>query len=201
MMQQKGRSMVEMLGVLAIIAVLSAGGLAGYSRAMKQHKLNLHKTSFDMLLLNAVTLLDKTEDQPIQNASSLFYQLNLVPEHMTYQDNYIYDIFKNRIRIYYNQYSYYKGGISLNFKNANENIGACANMVQSAQELSSEIWMLERTQEGSSTGYGARLFGDKFCTPSVTCLKNLTKQDMINICTYQSDNRDNFSFYILWGRV
>ena len=27
---QSGRSMVEMLGVLAIIGVLSAGGLAGY---------------------------------------------------------------------------------------------------------------------------------------------------------------------------
>lgn len=37
---QKGRSMVEMLGVLAIIGVLSAGGLAGYSKAMKQHKMN-----------------------------------------------------------------------------------------------------------------------------------------------------------------
>lgn len=37
---EKGRSMVEMLGVLAIIMVLSAGGLAGYSKAMKQHKMN-----------------------------------------------------------------------------------------------------------------------------------------------------------------
>lgn len=31
---QSGRSMVEMLGVLAIIGVLSIGGIAGYSRAM-----------------------------------------------------------------------------------------------------------------------------------------------------------------------
>lgn len=37
---QFGRSMVEMLGVLAIIGVLSAAGLAGYSQAMKKHKLN-----------------------------------------------------------------------------------------------------------------------------------------------------------------
>lgn len=39
-MNEKGRSMVEMLGVLAIIGVLSAGGLAGYSKAMFQHKMN-----------------------------------------------------------------------------------------------------------------------------------------------------------------
>ncbi len=39
-MNQKGRSMVEMLGVLAIIGVLSAGGLAGYSKAMFRHRVN-----------------------------------------------------------------------------------------------------------------------------------------------------------------
>ena len=35
---QLGRSMVEMLGVLAIIGVLSIGGIAGYSLAMTKYK-------------------------------------------------------------------------------------------------------------------------------------------------------------------
>ena len=34
-----GRSMIEMLGVLAIIGVLSVGGIAGYSKAMEQYKI------------------------------------------------------------------------------------------------------------------------------------------------------------------
>ena len=37
---QKGRSMIEMLGVLAIIGVLSIGGLAGYTMAMNRHRAN-----------------------------------------------------------------------------------------------------------------------------------------------------------------
>ncbi|MBO6281217.1 MAG: hypothetical protein J6N49_01660 [Alphaproteobacteria bacterium] len=37
---QSGRSMIEMLGVLAIIGVLSVGGIAGYSKAMMQYKIN-----------------------------------------------------------------------------------------------------------------------------------------------------------------
>ena len=37
---QSGRSMIEMLGVLAIIGVLSVGGIAGYSKAMTQYKIN-----------------------------------------------------------------------------------------------------------------------------------------------------------------
>ena len=35
-----GRSMIEMLGVLAIIGVLSVGGIAGYSKAMEKFKIN-----------------------------------------------------------------------------------------------------------------------------------------------------------------
>ena len=44
---ESGRSMVEMLGVLAIIGVLSVGGVYGYGVAMKKHKANelLHQAS------------------------------------------------------------------------------------------------------------------------------------------------------------
>ena len=35
--KESGRSMVEMLGVLAIIGVLSIGGIAGYRTAMDSH--------------------------------------------------------------------------------------------------------------------------------------------------------------------
>ena len=39
-MNESGRSMVEMLGVLAIIGVLSVGGIAGYTQAMKKYRAN-----------------------------------------------------------------------------------------------------------------------------------------------------------------
>ena len=37
---ESGRSMVEMLGVLAIIGVLSIGGIAGYTMAMNKYQAN-----------------------------------------------------------------------------------------------------------------------------------------------------------------
>ena len=37
---ESGRSMVEMLGVLAIIGVLSVGGIAGYTLSMRRHRAN-----------------------------------------------------------------------------------------------------------------------------------------------------------------
>ena len=43
---QSGRSMVEILGVLAVIGVLSIGGIAAYSKAME--KINIDKTIVDI---------------------------------------------------------------------------------------------------------------------------------------------------------
>ena len=52
---QYGRSMVEMLGVLAIIGVLSVGGISGYSRAMAKYKLTKTQDQISMLLINIRT--------------------------------------------------------------------------------------------------------------------------------------------------
>ena len=50
---ESGRSMVEMLGVLAIIGVLSIGGIAGYSMAMNRYRAN---EALDMATKFAVVL-------------------------------------------------------------------------------------------------------------------------------------------------
>ncbi len=54
--EQNGRSMVEMLGVLAIIGVLSVGGIAGYSKAMTKFKINKSMDQISMLVANIRTL-------------------------------------------------------------------------------------------------------------------------------------------------
>jgi type II secretory pathway pseudopilin PulG len=48
--------MVEMLGVLAIIGVLSVGGIAGYSKAMNKYKINKTTDQVSMLVANIRTL-------------------------------------------------------------------------------------------------------------------------------------------------
>ena len=51
---QYGRSMVEMLGVLAIIGVLSVGGIAGYSKAMLKYKINNSLDTLSQLIASIV---------------------------------------------------------------------------------------------------------------------------------------------------
>ena len=53
---EAGRSMIEMLGVLAIIGVLSVGGIAGYSKAMNKFKTNKVADNVSMLVTNIKTL-------------------------------------------------------------------------------------------------------------------------------------------------
>ncbi len=50
-----GRSMIEMLGVLAIIGVLSVGGIAGYTSAMRSHRTNEILNATSMLYMMGLT--------------------------------------------------------------------------------------------------------------------------------------------------
>ena len=53
---QSGRSMIEMLGVLAIVGVLSVGGIAGYSKAMTKFKINKTIDQVTHIVTNVRTL-------------------------------------------------------------------------------------------------------------------------------------------------
>ncbi len=57
---EKGRSMIEMIGVLAIIGVLSVGAIVGYSRAMTRYRINraIDETS---RLVNAIRTMYLTQ--------------------------------------------------------------------------------------------------------------------------------------------
>lgn len=61
---QSGRSMVEMLGTLAIIGVLSIGGIAGYSYAMDKYRAN---EIINDIMLRAVDLNTQLQIRPEPN--------------------------------------------------------------------------------------------------------------------------------------
>jgi prepilin-type N-terminal cleavage/methylation domain-containing protein len=82
--EQSGRSMIEMLGVLAIIGVLSVGGLAGYNMAMRRHKINKTNDQITQIYMNLRTALEEVgsyeylADAPEAKAVSL----GVIPEEM-----------------------------------------------------------------------------------------------------------------------
>ena len=78
---ENGRSMVEMLGVLAIIGVLSVGGIAGYSKAMNKYKINKTTDQVSMLVANIRTLFSSQGDYAgLTNAQAI--KFGVVPNDM-----------------------------------------------------------------------------------------------------------------------
>ena len=65
---QTGRSMIEMLGVLAIIGVLSVGGLVGYSKAMERYRVNE--------TINQITYIVQNTRDLFKTQPNLYYGLS-----------------------------------------------------------------------------------------------------------------------------
>ena len=79
--EQSGRSMIEMLGVLAIIGVLSVGGIAGYSKAMNKFKTNKVADNVAMIVTNIRTLYAQQKDYSgLENLSAV--QMGVVPDEL-----------------------------------------------------------------------------------------------------------------------
>ena len=87
-----GRSMVEMLGVLAIIGVLSVGAMSGYAKAMFKYKLNKQTEQINqvmMALIEHKSLFTAAKNN--ESLTSLFIKLNTIPPEMI-QNNQIFHL-------------------------------------------------------------------------------------------------------------
>ncbi len=75
MKNQSGRSMVEMLGVLAIIGVLSVGGISGYRTAMSKNQANrfINQLQIDLVNMEAEYQMRGKVEQDISMPDDLCF--------------------------------------------------------------------------------------------------------------------------------
>lgn len=197
MKSENGRSMVEMLGVLAIIGVLSVGAIAGYNKAMMKYKLNKHAESINMLINNSLQTLSRlgAKEDGIKPHAITLYKLGLIPDGIKYTNtDRLYDIFNNFIYVYTkdkadNTYNY---GISFRTKNSFLDINSCRNIVTVAKENSANLKWVMAYNDDEASHFGG-LAGDNYCDQSRRCLRNLTLNDIDNLC-----NNKVSILYILW---
>ena len=78
---ESGRSMIEMLGVLAIIGVLSVGGIAGYSKAMMKYKINKTIEQITQISQNIRTFYSSKRNYSDLD-STVIKKAKLVPDEM-----------------------------------------------------------------------------------------------------------------------
>ena len=194
-MDEFGRSMVEMLGVLAIIGVLSGAGLAGYSKAMYQHRLNKQAEQIGYILDHTAVLHSQGIDLSSvpYNAKNFFNALGAIPPEMI-KDNssFIYDAFKNPVFIYRNRScetcsDYF--GLRVQIKKNAYDI--CINLYKLAvprADFLTETLFVKSNEEvsGQHTNYVMR-----------STLKTLDINKMQELCSV-CDDASSCHFYFIW---
>jgi len=87
---ESGRSMIEMLGVLAIIGVLSVGGIAGYSKAMSKYRVNKTVDQISHIAANTRILFSTQKSYSAlngTNAPNIISHAKLFPDDLLKADN------------------------------------------------------------------------------------------------------------------
>ena len=84
---ESGRSMIEMLGVLAIIGVLSVGGIAGYSKAMSKYRVNKTVDQISHIAANTRILYGSQTsyaglDSSTEDGKAIINKAKLFPQEM-----------------------------------------------------------------------------------------------------------------------
>lgn len=198
-----GRSMVEMLGVLAIVGVLSVGAIAGYSKAMFKYKLNKQTEQMNQLF-NGITQyyrqLSNTE-----NLLPVLKKLNIVPvEMLTDSSTYIRDIFSNEI---FSKVQPCNNNIGdtctvlyyfLHPEN-HQDISVCRNIINTVKENSSDLYAAELLGNWGQEGETQYTFsGDAYCGKfGRKCLKEISIYDMEDMCN-SAKGKNNTHLKVWW---
>ena len=201
-----GRSMIEMLGVLAIIAVLTVGGIAGYSKAMEKFKVDKAVSEYSYLIQGLLEHLKDLQNVSKPNEGDIQYGLtsvveaeSLVPETWEKISNHNYnDPYGNLIRIFSRSQTLvidmYLGGFqSVDGGSASTAFSPkfCSslmqNVVQPLASVLNKAWFT----------YGNTYYGDKHCGSGSKCIRDLKLSDINRVCNYCTKQSGRFCGLIL----
>ena len=197
---EKGRSMIEMLGVLAIIGVLSVGGIAGYSKAMEMWKLNKANEEYSYLIQGLIEQKDNIMANNVTGGlAHVVKAMNLVPE--TWKDDVgtvdnatLSDPQGNLIDVFAHEKMigvvFYLGGFVKEELRTSHSFSKklCVSLIQNTvQPLAPALYFsrLGNLLDDSDTYYGSQFCG----TRRRLCLKDLKLSRLKRICDRCTDTR------------
>ena len=191
--------MIEMLGVLAIIAVLSVGGIAGYSKAMEKFKINKALDEYSFLIYGLLEHMRDIQNLTQENSSKAIGLVtwvkaaNLIPQTWTSEvkgtivDASLQDPYGNDINLYSRAgllvMDMYLGGYSQNddggYFSAAFPSKLCSELYRNlAQPLHSALTSVTLTG-------GIVRYGDAVCDGKTKkCVRDITLAEIDSACKY-----------------
>ena len=197
-----GRSMIEMLGVLAIIGVLSVGGFSGYSKAMEKFKLNKTISEYSYFIFNMFEHGDEFKKLPEGTGlAKLAEQLDLLPASWKYNsergERWVKDGLMNNIQMW--QY-----GGSLVFEiylprdeNAKK-LDLCRSLLKDfihpLHDFARNAYVWRERPEKKDEAW----WGTNYCGGERKCLKDLTVTAMDAACRSCVDSQGSCSIVLTY---
>ena len=199
-----GRSMIEMLGVLAIIGVLSVGGIAGYSKAMEKYKVNKAVSEYSYIIFGALEHLKEIQDLTYEGQGdvkvdviAMLDGLNLFPNSWKVGENkydsdtpyQFEDPYGNWGRAYSRNHNFVfvflLGSTSAdengNSVTANYSSSLCLQLMQDLAYPLHET--LTYVLLWRSSGKSYTFYGDAYCQSGRKCLAQATLAEMHEACS------------------
>ncbi len=199
---QSGRSMIEMLGVLTIIAVLSVGGIAGYSKAMNKYKVNKLISEYNMVIIGLLEQKDNIVKSVLTKPSAQVYindlvlAAGIVPNHWSINGDYLNDGAGNVVGIYATNQNRQTGDFPMIYidfmlngitRNGNGSqistnfsdtlcVEIFSNLVQPLHDFMRRGLVYRNSYRYQS------YFGSKYCGNGRKCLKDITLSEIKEAC-------------------
>ncbi|MBO5285125.1 MAG: type II secretion system protein [Alphaproteobacteria bacterium] len=185
-----GRSMIEMLGVLAIVGILSIGAISGFQKAMFKHRLQKTTEEYNMLFqdtlkyhkeLLALRRGLKPGEGGHYRIAELLYNMGIVPAIWQRKGTVLYDRLNNQINPFIR-----KENNKLNFDihiTANDtSIFVCEAIYRDVfMQFSDNLYYVQTYRyDSDGAGKGAfQYFGNLYCnSTSRKCVRDMTLTDI-----------------------
>ncbi len=185
-----GRSMIEMLGVLAIIGVLSVGGIAGYSKAMEKFKINKTIEQYNYLIFG---MLNYIKDIPKTTQTTCLLNIaeetGLIPNTWKYWNSCgIRDDLGNSLQTYAGN----NARMVIGFEPSNYNKKSITHKL--CTELFNNIIIplsepIAHVFIGNGEATYAVYYGKTMCSSSKKCLIDVTLSDIKGACDFCADSK------------
>ena len=207
--REHGRSMIEMLGVMAIVAVLSVGGIAGYSKAMEKWKVDKAINQYTHIIQGMLENQMSLRSLPHQHIGQLLQEMGIIPETWTINGLDIHDNIGNNLRVYTNHgnektmtFGVVIGGGNTNiYHKNNESQQICTAILRGfVQPLHASVYFAFLYQNGVHymSWRGDNTFVSTHNTKTDKYIKDMTPAEISEACQMCKDNGENACFILMY---
>jgi type II secretory pathway pseudopilin PulG len=165
MQNQNGRSMIEMLGVLAIIGVLSVGGIAGYSKAMEKFKINKTIEQISTIANNVrTTFMSQGNYRGLDEL--IAHNAGIIPDEMWDEDNGAHNVWGEQLIIFNTSADSSNDGSAFGINTTISIDSACIELLTHDWSVGGQPVLVNAYTESNYNGDGWDLFAVSPVSPA-----------------------------------